>query len=114
VRDIVWLQPNGQEMADAEWDADWVRSIGVRLDGSALDELGEDGDLVRDDDLLLLLNAHDGDVDFTLPETLHGGDWELCIDTRYANGAEPATFADHALYRLGGRSLALFRSFRKH
>ncbi|MEX2281817.1 MAG: glycogen debranching protein GlgX [Gemmatimonadota bacterium] len=112
VRDIVWLQPNGQEMADAEWDAHWVRSIAVRLDGSSLDELAETGEPVTDDDLLILLNAHDGDVTFILPPTPHGGNWELLLDTRSAEEPEHKAFADHAEYGVGGRSLSLFRSSR--
>ncbi|MGH7469794.1 MAG: glycogen debranching protein, partial [Longimicrobiales bacterium] len=111
VRDIVWLRPDGQEMTDAEWDADWIKCIGVRLDGSALHELTEDGEAIVDDDLLLLLNAHTGEVAFTLPPTLHGGAWEVMVDTRYSAIAAGATVT-RSPYALAGRSLVLLRSAR--
>jgi glycogen operon protein len=113
VRDIVWLRPDGQEMTDAEWEADWVKCIGVRLDGSALQELAEDGEPLIDDDLLLLLNAHTGEVAFTLPATLHGGGWEVLVDTQYAAIAEDAALTGSP-YALAGRSLVLLRSPRGH
>ncbi len=112
VRDIVWLQPDGREMADAEWEADWVRSIGVRLDGSALNELAENGEPLIDDDLLILLNAHSEDVTFVLPGTLHGGSWEVLIDTRKAEWPAADTRPAGSQYAVAGRSLALLRSPR--
>ena len=100
-------------MSDAEWDAHWVRSIGVRLDGSAINELAENGEPVVDDDLLMLLNAHDGDVTFKLPTTLHGGTWDLVIDTSDSDPTSHQSFATDAEYRVRGRSLALLRSPRE-
>jgi hypothetical protein len=40
--------------------------MGVRFAGDALHEVDEDGDLLEDDTLLLLLNAHTEAVDFQL------------------------------------------------
>ncbi|HYD57348.1 MAG TPA: glycogen debranching protein GlgX [Burkholderiales bacterium] len=81
-RDIAWLTPHGGEMTEAEWKLPFARCLGARLA----------------EDLLLLLNAHDGDIPFQLP----GGEWSVLLDT-----ADEAAqiFADN--YLLRGRSLAL-------
>ena len=36
-KDIVWLRADGKEMTDEEWDAGWMQTLGVRLDGRGLD-----------------------------------------------------------------------------
>jgi len=84
IRDIVWLMPNGEEMPDDAWEAHWVRSIGVFLDGSAIGELDDAGDPVEDDDLLILMNAHVEAVQFRIPNLREGATWEVILDTRSA------------------------------
>jgi glycogen operon protein len=81
IKDVVWFRPDGHEMAGDEWNAGWVKSIGVRLDGCALDERYEDGRPVRDDDLLLLFNAADQPQRFRIPEAFSEGDWRLELAT---------------------------------
>ena len=48
-------------MTDAEWQAEGVRAIGLRLAGDAIDDRGPRGERIVDDTLLLLLNAADED-----------------------------------------------------
>jgi glycogen operon protein len=69
----------------------------VLISGRGLTERDELARLVEDDDLLLLMNAHDQPIDFVLP----AGGWELLLDT-----GEQA-FARSASYPLQARSLAL-------
>jgi len=110
VRDITWLRPDGGEMTETEWEASWVRTLGVRLDGRALDELDERGDPIVDDTLLLLLNAHADTVPMTLPQPLPGTVWEVVIDTAEPD-LEPGVRRLEASepYQLRGRSIALLR-----
>ena len=110
VRDITWLRPDGGEMTETEWEASWVRTLGVRLDGRALDELDERGDPIVDDTLLLLLNAHADTVPMTLPPPLPGTVWEVVIDTAEPD-LEPGVRRLEASepYQLRGRSIALLR-----
>jgi glycogen operon protein len=61
-------------------DAHWVRSIGMRLDGRTLSEVDTSGNLIVDDDLLLLLNAHTDPVPFTIPMWDSDAPWELEIE----------------------------------
>ncbi len=37
-KDIVWLRSDGQERTDADWSADWARTLGLRLDGKGRDK----------------------------------------------------------------------------
>jgi isoamylase len=111
VKDLTWLAPGGTEMTDAEWQAEGVRAIGLRLAGDAIDERGPRGERIVDDTLLLLLNAAEDEVAFTLPDRAPAG-WRLMFDTRAPDaptgGDGPVRHAGSA-YPLVGRSVALFR-----
>ena len=105
VKDIYWLKADGSEMDDEAWTAD-DQAIGVYIAGAASDLLDTRGDPAIDDDVLLLLNARDEDVVFTLP--LMGrrrGGWRLELDTaRPRDRHRPA----RGVYRLDRRSIAVF------
>ena len=50
--DVAWLAPDGHEMNDDAWNDDVVRSIGMLLNGSAIEEVDERGEAVMGDTLL--------------------------------------------------------------
>jgi glycogen operon protein len=109
VRDLTWLRPDGDPMTDSEWSAASNRALGVMLSGDALGEVGEDGMIMADDTLLLLLNPHAQPVEFSLP-SLGGSQWEILIDTSRADGAEGSErLAGGGVVTLGDRSLVLLR-----
>jgi glycogen operon protein len=108
--DIQWLHPGGGEMTDALWSAADARALGVRLDGDAITDVTEHGDPVRDDTLLVLMNAHAHAVPFALPDAGPGLAWVLEVDTARPSHA-PDSAAQPARYELAGRSLAVFRAF---
>jgi isoamylase len=91
VRDIIWYRPDGAEM-----------------DSEHLNEWNEDGELMRDDSFLLLLNAHYEPLPFTLPGEGDGRTWEVLVDTARPEGELPAGTAGEA-YDLRERSLVLLR-----
>jgi isoamylase len=62
----------------------------------------------EDATLLLVLNAHHDLLEFTLPETLGGGEWSLLIDANLVEGTEPKSFATGDQYGATGRSVLLF------
>ena len=105
VRDIVWLRGDGQEMSDQDWFTGYKRSLGMLLDGQAMTEWAESGEMLRDDALLILLNAYWGEVPFTLPVLSHGEAWCLLVDT--ASPSAQGTWAPGDRYPLQPRSLAL-------
>ena len=103
VLDIAWLDPSGREMTDETWNSPDVRCLGVRLNGDAIDEVDERGERIVGDTLLLMLNAGDEPIAFTLPATAPEERWETLIDT-----ADP--WAPPRRLRAGGRYELLPRS----
>ena len=107
VQDIVWLKPDGQEMTDEEWNHDFARCLGVYLAGDRLDETDARGHPVVDEDFIVLFNAHDGPISFTLPP-FDGFGWIVLVDTARDGGVMPeGTFLGEPAYALEGRSLVL-------
>jgi glycogen operon protein len=75
------------------------------ISGRGLTERDELGRLVEDDDLLLLLNAHDETIAFTLPGR-EGERWAAIVDTSQET-FEAKRYGRGSPYPLAGRSLAL-------
>jgi glycogen operon protein len=78
---IGWFTPSGQMMADADWADAEARCMAIYLDGSDDPDRGEDGRLLVDDDLLVLINAWWEPLEFTLPVTRPNQSWRPDIDT---------------------------------
>ena len=89
VSDIIWLRRDGAEMSDEDWRDGLARSFAVFLNGDALHEIDDDGNPVRDSSFLLLFNAHDQSMAFTLPRGPLGSYWEVVIDTAIGNADQP-------------------------
>jgi glycogen operon protein len=108
IKDIVWLQPDGREMTDQEWNQQFARSLGVLLSGEAADELDERGKLVRDSTFVILMNAHHEEIRFNLPtRNLHAG-WVALVDTSFETSENANRFYPAGdVYPLQARSLAL-------
>jgi glycogen operon protein len=107
IRDILWINPNGDEMNDEDWNNSFVRCIGMLLNGQAMNEWGEQGRRIYDDALLLLVNAHYEPIQFTLPEGVAGFQWEVLVDTAVTNETALAPMAAGQRYSLQDRSLVL-------
>src|SRR6266540_309279 len=110
IRDVIWLNPGGNLMSEEEWASPFVRCIGMLLSGDTSDVVTFEGELVRDDTFLLLINAHYEPIPFVLPgqENL---EWQLILDTTDPNGflAEPRKFASGDDVDLGGRASCLLQ-----
>jgi glycogen operon protein len=79
-------------MDDTDWHQSYARTVAVFLNGDAISETGFRGEAVVDDSFLLLLNAHSGALDFTLPPAAYGKAWTVVLDTD--GSAEPGTVLD--------------------
>ena len=112
VKDLTWFNPDGEEMTDQAWDEGWVRSLMVRLSGDGIDEKDKQGRPVSDDTFLLLLNAGENVIGFRLPADGPDVQWERVLDTHDADWSRPSMLRGER-YRLGGRSLALFRAHHR-
>ncbi len=78
--DIAWLTPSGEEMIDADWNVGYAKSLAVFLNGDAITEPDRRGRPIRDDSFLLLFNAHNDTIKFTIPKD-YGDMWQTEIDT---------------------------------
>ena len=59
------------------------------LNGNAITEPGSRGETITDMSFLLLFNAGDQDVSFTLPGPEAAGGWQVITDTAEPAGQEP-------------------------
>ncbi len=110
VHDIIWLCPDGKEMSDEAWNNSMMRSLGMLLDGRAMDVYDEWGQPISHDMLLLMmLNANLDPVPFMLPDKLDSHPWELIVDTTMPKYDEMLEFDAGDVYNLQGRSLVLMR-----
>jgi isoamylase len=108
VKDILWLRPDGREMTDQEWNQEHARTLGVFLSGSAVDEIDERGQLVTDENFVLLMNSHHEEVLFTLPTAASGMSWVTLIDTSLDSAKSPGTtYEPMTQYTLQPRSVAV-------
>ncbi len=109
IKDISFLNPAGKDMSDEDWNAGFVKCMGVRLAGDLIGDETERGEPIVGDTLLILLNAHHESLDFTLPLTKEGQHWERIFDTTddSANGKENQ---GQGVYPLKGRSISLWRT----
>ena len=87
-KDLLWLRPDGQEMGDDDWNDPQARCLGMLVAGQGIPDAGPRGEVVRDDDFLLLLNAHHDELPFVVPES-NAAAWRRILDS-----AEPAVGAD--------------------
>jgi isoamylase len=78
--DITWLTPAGAEMTVTDWGSD-ERALAVLLNGDAITEPGPRGEAIVDQSFLLLFNAADRPVTFTLPAADPAAAWDVVADT---------------------------------
>jgi isoamylase len=107
VRDIIWLAPSGEEMSDAAWHHDLARHLGLLLSGTGLRETDERGNRLEDDDFLLLFNASDRVVDFTIPTLRSELAWTVTLDTAHPERQRGPSHAPGTRYALAAHSLAV-------
>jgi glycogen operon protein len=82
LHDIIWLRHDGARMSEEDWQNPHTKSIAMFLAGRGIDEVDEQGRPLVDDDLLLLLNASELDLPFTIPSLVEVREpWQLLIDT---------------------------------
>ena len=106
--DIAWLTPAGQEMTDEDWAAGFAKSLTVFLNGGAITEPGPRGEPITDDSFLLLINAAERDLEFTIPAAGYGEQWLVALDTADPQPpAEPGAVKPGDTVTLTGRSVRL-------
>ncbi|MGF1524228.1 MAG: glycogen debranching protein GlgX [Leptolyngbyaceae cyanobacterium] len=90
ISDIGWYNVDGSRMTGDQWNAGFIKSLAVFLNGQEIVTPTHRGERVIDDSFLMFFNAHYETLMFSLPKKLKGYDWELIIDTK-AGGFMEAT-----------------------
>lgn len=112
-KNILWLNPDGLEMGDEEWNLGFARCLGMYLAGDSIGEVDRRGSPIGDDDFLLLLNASSDEIPFTLPGFRSHLRWQVAVDTCPASELPPhRRYARGSSYPLQGRSLVLLQQPR--
>ena len=99
-------------MEPQDWDSGFGRAIGVFLNGQGIRERDRRGQQIDDLHFIVLFNAGDAPIDFTLPSVSASPMWDVLVDTggnlvgrtRVEPGSEGT---------LDTRSLAVLREHRE-
>ena len=68
LHDVAWLRPDGEEMADGDWDDPDTRAVALLLNDKV-------------EQALIFFNAHYEPVDFALPSAETCPRWRILVDT---------------------------------
>lgn len=93
-------------MSPHDWQKPWIAALAFALGGDAIPTLGERGERLIDDGLLVLMNSHHETVKFTLPDD-GGGRWLLELDSADAAKAPGSPWT--GTYEVFGRSMVVLR-----
>ena len=106
MKDLTWINADGDEMNDDAWGTGYAKIIGLMLCGDAMNLYGFKGEPIADDTFLLFFNAHHEDFEVGMPSHANVR-WRLLLDTATEGG-----FVDAGVVREGGgRHLLQARSF---
>jgi glycogen operon protein len=110
-KDVSWFLPDGKEFQECHWKDPNTRSLGMLLAGEANDEKDDRGNLIKDDTLMILLNAFWEPIRFNFPKDFSTGPWTVILDTRYDRGKpeEQSAYMGNT-YDVDGRSLVVLLS----
>jgi len=110
IKDVMWFNPGGNEISEEEWASPFVRCLGMLLSGDTIDVLSFEGEPIRDETFLFLINAHYETVPFVLPGEEHLK-WRLIMDTVDENGFldDGEQYASGDDFEVEGRAAKLLR-----
>ncbi len=109
LKDITWVDPSGQEMSPEKWHDAGCRVLGAMIGGDTGDRfISLRGYPEFDDTFLMLMNAHDHDMNFTLPTVPSYAGWKVLFDTARPSPTPAETrFLRESAFNLRARTSAL-------
>jgi isoamylase len=105
--DVAWFNTDGKQVSDETWHTAWNRAVCVLLNGQTLQVTDEEGKPVIDNSFLLIVNAAQDGVEFTLPPCQTSGQWCQFMSTEDIEDPFRGKDATNKVI-VGGRSLLLF------
>jgi glycogen operon protein len=100
---MLLYRPDGNQMTQEDWENPNASTLAISLDGSHIQD--SDGATTADR-FLLLLNAHDGSVEFVLPGG--GDDWQIVLTS--TEPGESPSISEMRSVSVAPRSLLLLRA----
>lgn len=113
IEDIRWLNTDGIDMSQEEWDTRFIRIMGMLLNGEQMNETDEFGNKIKGNILLIIVNSYWEPVSFTLPNNNLNPEWEVLVDTNstdFSNQTDKNTVQN--VYQISARSLVLLKNIR--
>ena len=108
--DILWLSTDGTPMQTEDWNAEFVKSMGMFLNGRAIRGRDDRGEAIVDKDFIIYFNASDSLVQATLPGEDVARTWETVIDTAgHSTDCDPVGAG--SVLNLQPRSMAVLREY---
>lgn len=111
-KEITWFRPDGQEMTSGDWNASYAKTLSYTLAGERTKKDGKPAD----DDFMVIMNAHNGDIGWTVPPAPNGQKWEVAFDTAKP-GLEKAAAADREVkdgkLHVQSHSMVVLRAVRE-
>ncbi len=111
VKDIAWFTPDGKEMSEQDWHTE-NKAIGILLSATGIEEIGNGGEPVSEEDLMILLNPGSGAVEFTVPQYWYSQ--EILIDSEPDNQPRYPIQMDWKKVTVNSSGAAIIRGRRKH
>ncbi len=108
VEDIAWYLPEGGQMQDSHWAADYAKSLAIWLNGKALREVDEHAGKIVDNNFYIIFNGHYEKLDFKLPPAKYGCCWAKVLDTS-TDAKEDTKYEAESNLTVGGRSIVLLQ-----
>lgn len=109
IRDIRWINNDGTDMTEQQWNTDYIRCMGMLLNGQLITEVDLQGDPICDDILLILVNSYWDTIPFTFPDHEIGDEWEVLFDT-WDNEIKDDKIHVSEKYEIRARSMVLLRN----
>ncbi len=101
VKDIIWVTPDGEQMAEENWEEGHFSSLGIFLNGTTIPNPNPKGDPSTDDSFYLMFNAYHESVTFKIVGARWGAVWQLEIDTN------KGSFAEEKIKMTAGKNITL-------
>jgi glycogen operon protein len=106
VKDVTWIYPSGTEITQEQWTDD-LKCFGMLLDGRAQTTgIRQQG---HEATLLIVINVHHEQLDFTLPESPGSNEWSMMLNTDDPRCEDHCrTLTAGSVYQVPPRSLQTF------
>ncbi|RKR84373.1 glycogen operon protein [Mucilaginibacter gracilis] len=107
INDIAWFLPEGTELTEEHWKADFAKSLGVYINGKGIKTRGEKGQKMVDDHFYIIFNAHHEPLTYILPPEQFAPDWQKILDTAQPDWEKKETCKAGEDIKIQGRSVVV-------